>query len=252
MDILEEYSNIKHKTTDTVRQWLYYFIIGIISLIALVFLPMIGATIGLGWNLPDTIVGWVVWAAVKIIIATINILIFHSFMCQAKLNIKEDPKYKEANEILGRVKLKKYTPRSPHKWNSQQYGRKGTLIFFTSALTVVALTQALLTFDWMAMLTYLFTIIMGLIFGVLQMKSAEEYWTEEYWKYAKMVEEAASQKEATEQASLAPESTPLEPLAEVIETLKTYTNVAETRSLDAEEPTSDDIKKDTSEGDIQC
>lgn len=39
------------------------------------------------------------------------------------------------------------------------------------------------------MLTYLFTIIMGLIFGILQMKRAEEYWTDEFWKYAKMIEE---------------------------------------------------------------
>lgn len=199
MDVLDEYVEVKSKALEKTRQWLYYFIIGIISLVALIFLPMIGSTIGLGWNLPNTVVGWIVWAAVKIIIATINILIFHSFMCQAKINIKEDEKYIEANTILGRVKEKKYKPRSPGKWNSQQYGRKGTLIFVTSALTVMALTQALLTFDWMAMLTYLFTIIMGLIFGVLQMKSAEEYWTNEYWKYAKMVEEEVLAKKKEEE-----------------------------------------------------
>ena len=36
------------------------------------------------------------------------------------------------------------------------------------------------------MLTYLFTIIMGLIFGILQMRTAEEYWTNEYLEYAMM------------------------------------------------------------------
>lgn len=188
---------------DKIKQWMYYFIIGIISLIALTFLPMIGSTIGLGWNIPNTMVGWIVWVAVKIIVAVINVLIFHSFMCQAKLNVKDNKKYKEANEILGKIKIKNFIPRSPKKWNTQQYTKKGTMIFITTALATVALTQAILTFDWIAMLTYLFTIIMGLIFGVLQMKSAEEYWTDEFWKYAIMVKEQQEEAERKTKEELA-------------------------------------------------
>lgn len=171
---------------EKIRQYIYYFIIGIISLIALTFLPMIGSVIGMGWNVPTTTVGWVVWAAVKLIVAVINILIFHSFMCQAKINIKDNEKYKEAMLILSKAK-KEHRPRSPRKWNAEQYGKKGVTIFVTSALATVALTQAILSFDWVSMLTYLFTIIMGLIFGVMQMKSAENYWTEEFWQYAQIV-----------------------------------------------------------------
>lgn len=171
---------------EKIKQYIYYFIIGIISLIALTFLPMIGSAIGMGWNVPTTTVGWVVWAAVKLIVAVINILIFHSFMCQAKLNIKDNEKYKEAMLILSKAK-KEHRPRSPRKWNAEQYGKKGVTIFLTSALATVALTQAILSFDWVSMLTYLFTIIMGLIFGVMQMKSAENYWAEEFWQYAQIV-----------------------------------------------------------------
>lgn len=173
---------------DKVRQWMYYFIIGIVSFIALVFLPMIGSDVGLGWNIPNTVVGWVVWITVKIIVAVLNVLIFHCFMLQAKINIKEHPKYVEANEILINCKQKEWNPRSPQIWNRQQYQMKGTTIFITTALSTIALTQALLTFDWMSMLTYLFTIIMGLIFGIMQMKNAEDYWIDEYWQYAKMVQ----------------------------------------------------------------
>ena len=164
---------------------------------------MIGSTVGLGWNIPNTMVGWIVWVAVKIIVAVINVLIFHSFMCQAKLNVKDNKKYKEANEILGKIKVKNFIPRSPKKWNTQQYTKKGTIIFITTALATVALTQAILTFDWIAMLTYLFTIIMGLIFGVLQMKSAEEYWTDEFWKYAIMVKEQQEEAERKTKEELA-------------------------------------------------
>lgn len=173
---------------DKIRQWMYYFIIGIVSMIALCFLPMIGSDIGLGWNLPNTFVGWTVWVVVKLIVAVLNVLIFHCFMLQAKINIKENEKYLEAQEILRLNNVKDYVPRSPNLWNKQQYGTKGATIFITTALSTVALTQAMLTFDWMSMLTYLFTIIMGLIFGVMQMKTAEDYWTDEFWQYAKKVE----------------------------------------------------------------
>jgi uncharacterized membrane protein len=172
---------------DRVRQLMYYFIIGIVSLIALCFLPMIGSNIGLGWNVPNTVVGWIVWGVVKCIVATLNVLIFHCFMCQARLNIKDNERYIEAQDILRQQELKEYIPRSPSDWNKQQYSTKGITIFITTALSTIALTQALLQFDYITMLTYLFTIVMGLIFGVMQMKAAEDYWTDEFWQYAKRV-----------------------------------------------------------------
>lgn len=145
---------------------------------------MLGTSVGLAWNIPDTVVGWIVWVVTKLIVAVINILIFHCFMCQAKVNIKDNENYKKAKSILISQKVKEVQPKSPHKWNLEQYSKKGVTIFIASALSTVALTQALLTFDWVSMLTYLFTIIMGLIFGILQMKTAEEYWTGEYLEYA--------------------------------------------------------------------
>ena len=171
---------------DKVRQWMYYFIIAVISFIALAFLPMLGGTVGLGWNLPNTPAGWVVWAVMKVIVATLNLLIFYSFMQQGKLNMKDHPNYIEAQRILQKLHVKSEQPRSPKKWNGQQYGKKGVTIFFSTALAAIALTQAILAFNWVEMLTYLFTIIMGIIFGILQMKNAEDYWREEYLRYAYM------------------------------------------------------------------
>lgn len=186
------------KLTDRLKQWTYYIIIGIVSLIALVFLPMLGSTVGLNWALPNTTVGWVVWIATKLIIAILNVLIFHCFMEQAKVNVADDPNFKEANEILVKIDLKEDKPLSPKQWNAQQYGKKGVGIFTSTALSTLALTQAILSFDWVSFLTYLFTIAMGLVWGVLQMKTAEAYWTIEYWKYAKLVEkEQLEQNETT-------------------------------------------------------
>ena len=197
---------------DKIKQSLYYIIIGVVSFIALVFLPMIGSTVGLGWNIPDTTVGWIVWVGSKIIVSTLNVLIFHCFMCQAKINVKDNENYKKAREILTDVNLKEIKPRSPGKWKAEQYGKKGVTIFITSSLAVVALTQAVLTFDYISMLTYLFTIIMGLIFGILQMKTAEEYWTREYLEYALYRQELALVQAEQDSSTVTQENTqsPLE------------------------------------------
>ena len=183
-----------NEAREKAKQNMYYILIGIISFISVAFLPMVGSTVGLGWKLPDTPTGWVVWAISRLIIATINVLIFYSFMEQAKLNVAKDPHYIEATEILLKAKKADHTPRSPQKWQALQYGKRGTKIFISSALSVVALGQAILSFDWVSMLAYIFTIAMGIVFGVLQMKKAEAYWTDEFYRYALMIKEEEAKK----------------------------------------------------------
>lgn len=183
-----------NEAREKAKQNMYYILIGIISFISVAFLPMVGSTVGLGWKLPDTPTGWVVWAISRLIIATINVLIFYSFMEQAKLNVAKDPHYIEATEILLKAKKADHTPRSPRKWQALQYGKRGTKIFISSALSVVALGQAILSFDWVSMLAFIFTIAMGIVFGVLQMKKAEAYWTDEFYRYALMIKEEEAKK----------------------------------------------------------
>lgn len=169
---------------DRVRQWLYYILISVISFISLVFLPMLGSELGVGWNFPDTAVGWVVYISTKVTVAGINVLIFHCFMQQAVINVAENEKYQQARQLLMTYMPEDYAPRDPKTWKKREYERKGISIFVSSVMSVFALTQAALTFDYISMLTYLFTIVLGLVFGILQMKTAEEYWTTEYYKYA--------------------------------------------------------------------
>lgn len=179
----------------------YYAIIGLISLIALFFLPMIGSSAGLAWNLPNTVVGWCVYVLSKLIVAVINILIFHCFIQQAKVNVKDNEKFLEAQSILVTAEIEKDIPRGPKEYLHGLYSKKSVSIFVTTLLSAVGLTQAVLTFDWVSMLTYFFTILMGLIFGVIQMNETEQYWTEEYWRYAKKIElDLAKAEESAEKA----------------------------------------------------
>ena len=167
------------------RQYQYYMIIAILSLVSLFFLPMLGSEAGIDFKLPTTLAGWIVYVLSKLTVAGLNLLIFHCFILQAKLNIKDNPNFIKANQILNTLPDESgMSPRSPIEWNNEAYGKKGISIFITSVLSVIGLTQAVLTFDWVSMLTYLFTILMGVIFGVLQMNQAELYWTTEYLQYA--------------------------------------------------------------------
>lgn len=68
-------------------------------------------------------------------------------MQQAKLNARDNERFKKAQEILQKIQPKTYTPRSPARFLAQSYGTKGTSIFVSSALTTVALTQAILAFE---------------------------------------------------------------------------------------------------------
>ena len=167
------------------KQWQYYIIIAILSLVSLLFLPMLGSEAGIHFKLPTTLAGWIVYVLSKLTVAGLNLLIFHCFILQAKLNIKDNPQFIQANQILNMLPDESGTsPRSPIEWNNEVYRKKGISIFITSILSVIGLTQAVLTFDWVSMLTYLFTILMGVIFGILQMNQAELYWTTEYLQYA--------------------------------------------------------------------
>ena len=93
--------------------------------------------------------------------------------------------YKRQANVIDK---KEYIPRSPGKYNLQQYGSKGTTIFISSIVSAFALSEAILTFDWVQFLSYVFTVLMGVVFGIIQMRSSEVYWTTEYWKYAKYTE----------------------------------------------------------------
>ena len=101
-------------------------------------------------------------------------------------------------DLSGSYKVKDYIPKAPGVWVRKQYSNKGVTIFITTILSTFALTQAILTFDYVSMLTYLFTIITGLIFGVIQMKTAEEYWTTEFYDYSLMVQKENNQSKESE------------------------------------------------------
>lgn len=181
------------------KQYLYYILIGIISFISLVFLPMFGSEVGMAFTFPTSAAGWIVFIITQLLMAIVNVLIFHSFICQAKINIKDDTKYNEAKSILQLYILKSYVPRSLSQFTRREYGMKGVSIAIGTLLAGFALTQAILTYDYVRMLSYLFTITFGVIFGILEMKKWEEYYTGEFYDYALYYQKKKEEEERKKQ-----------------------------------------------------
>lgn len=161
-----------------------YILIIILSLISVFFLPMLGSEIGLAFSFPNTAAGWTVYIVTKLCIVLINMLLFDQFVKQAKINIKDNANYLKAEEIFQLEQEQEEEILPPTAFFSKLYRNKGIKVAAMTALSVVGLASAALTFDWVSMLTYLFTIVGGLIYGLMTMAAVEEYWTNDYYKLA--------------------------------------------------------------------
>lgn len=188
-------------TKNLIKQYRNYFIIGILAAIAVFFLPMLGSSVGLAFVIPNTVAGWIVYVSTKLCIVVINLLIYDQFMKRAKVNVKDDPKFIEAEKILT-AELDGVDDALPAEYYIKRMYRSkmaSTAIF--TLLGVFGFTNAILTFDWVSMLSYTFTIIMALTFGWISMGEAEVIWIEQHYKYAKRVERERAE-EAKRKAKL--------------------------------------------------
>jgi hypothetical protein len=170
-----------------IQNYRNYIIIALLSLLAVFFLPMLGSSVGLGWNIPDTPAGWMVYVITKLCIVVISILIFDQFMKRAKINVKDNPYFKAAEDILFE-KEEEAEPLPAEFYIKKMYKSKMVTTVIFTLLGVFGFTNAVLTFDWVSMLSYIFTIVMSLIFGWISMSEAEQIWIEKHYKYAKKVE----------------------------------------------------------------
>ena len=171
------------------REYLNYILIALISIVSLTFLPMIGSTMGSEFHFPETKWELTLFITVRACASIVNVLIFHSFICQSKVNVKNEQKYKEAREILITTKKKSKKPRSLAHFNAEEYGKKGTSLLIGTFFGTLVLTEAVINFSLVNFLTYVFTTTMAIGGGILEMKKYEEYYVTEYWEYAQMIKE---------------------------------------------------------------
>lgn len=166
----------------------YYCLIFLLSLLVMtvapMFTPSANTDLGISAIFPHSVIGWAIYVCTKVFVGAVNLLLFHCFVKQAKINIKENEKYIAACKIYNMYHPREYNPRGPKQYFGQLYRKKGVAIFLTSILSAVVLTNAILSFDVTSFVTYCITIVMGIVFGILKMKEVEVYWTGEFYDSA--------------------------------------------------------------------
>lgn len=193
------------KRRAAVKNVMYYVLIIIVSIMAMLVVPFFAGGVSGDFSLyfPKSTIGWIVYWIIRGGMAVLNICIFALFKAQAKVNVKKEPNYIKACEIMHRLsgKLEK-KPRSPKKMEAQEWSRKGITIFVTSIVMGATLSALTLAFDLVTFLSCITTVIMGVIFGYCTMRTNEIYWTEEYLEYAEMkADEIEKSKQAKEKSN---------------------------------------------------
>ena len=180
---------------ETAKKYLYYILIGIVSFLALAILPMIGSTADVGWGFPQTPAAWGVWALSRIAASVLNVLIYHCFIRQGDLNTQNNESRKKAEEMLNKMAKKEKQPISPGKFFAQQYISKVPMVALTTFLSLVAIGPAILTFDITIFVSYIVSVTISIVFGILEMKRVEEYYTHGLLAYAEWLEFNKKEKE---------------------------------------------------------
>lgn len=165
-----------------------YAIIVLVSLICLFMLPFLSSEVGVQFVFPNTVAGWIIFGFNKLLVATVNMLILYCFVNQGKFNVRNDPNYLRACELLSQTRPDIIgIPISPKQHYARVFGAKGTTLFLTTVAATISLTQAILAFDLATFISYFITITIGIIFGVIQMGAEEVWWTEDYLAYARYI-----------------------------------------------------------------
>lgn len=188
---------------EKIRNNAYYVLIAVVSIVSVVFLPMLTSDLHTAFRIPETFAGVCVWIMTKICVAGVNVAIFYAFTQQAIINVKDDPRFIEANKKLQQLKhWSQYKAMAPEVFKRRQWITKGITLLITSLASTFVITEAILSFSLIQFLSYLFTVFFGVIFGYITMRGNEEYWVSEFPLYVDDLEEEIL-KERQEQQSIA-------------------------------------------------
>lgn len=173
-----------------IKNGMYYILTALLSIVSIIVFPMLdNSQLTFRDAFPTNPTAWALWIVERVLIVFMNILIMSNFILQAKKNVKDNPNYIKAREILNKNKPKNYKPRSPGQFLSKMYVHKGVMLTISTLASLIAIGEAAINYNYLLLIATVVTIIIAITFGYISMKSTEEYWTNEYLDYAIYVEE---------------------------------------------------------------
>lgn len=168
-----------------------YIVIGIICILVVFLVPLLSGCLkgDISINFPTNLEGWILYWSINGGTTAGNISLFVLFKNQAKINVKNDPNFKRANEILNKHRdEKEFIPRSPRQMNTKEYASKISCIVIFSVMSFITISSLVISFDFITFISCLTSTTVALIFGWVTLIKNEEYWTDEYLEYAKWFE----------------------------------------------------------------
>ena len=179
------------------EKYIYYALIVLLTLVGIVFLPLVGLDQNgeINFNFPASAMGWIIWAVSKGAICVVNCLIFHFFTLQGKDNIKDNEDYIKGLKELNKYRDKDETVKSPWELERGAYLKKGGTVLISTAMSLFALPSLVLQFSLINFLSVLFSMIMAVAFGVMQMRDTEDRWTKDLTNYVEYLKQTSVGKE---------------------------------------------------------
>lgn len=178
----------RNERLDQFRGIACYLIIAVIIILVMLVVPFVAGGIFMedfGYYFPSTPQGWVVFWAIRAGTLVGNLAIYGLFKAQAKVNIKDNPKFKEANDLLGTLNGQRgYIPQSPKQYQARTWTTKGISMVVITAAESIVFGSLILAFDVMTFISTCSSSITSILFGIYQMLKDEVYWTDEYPRYA--------------------------------------------------------------------
>ena len=201
---------------------IYYALIVLLTLVGIVFLALIGLDQNgqINFNFPASIMGWIIWAVSKGAICVVNCLIFHFFTLQGKDNIKDNEDYIKGLKELNKYRDKDETVKSPWELERGAYLKKGGTVLISTAMSLFALPSLVLQSSLINFLSVLFSMIMAVAFGVMQMRDTEDRWTKDLTNYVEYLKQTSMGKEGK------PGSIDTERVDKIVEGIERCENVA--------------------------
>lgn len=171
---------MEKKFREFFKSYMYFGIIIILVVIALIFLPMFDSSGKIGISIPETTLGWISYIVIRCLVGVISYLIFISFDEQGKVNIRNDERYKNAYMKLYTSKDKNYIPMSPTQYKLKTRGVKALTTAISSIGLGFIIIECTLTYNYNILLAYGVTIALSVIVGVFEMEKTANWWVEEF------------------------------------------------------------------------
>lgn len=191
-EIVTKGSDVKREITRSVKDYVYYIVIAVISILVIFVPPLVlgGINGDIALYFPETVDGWVLWGIINGSTSIGNMSFLFLFKQQAKKNASKNPNYIEAEKILHKMNGKKevFIPRSPRNINAKDYIKKSIFIVTGTIASFVTISSIVIAFDVVTLISTLISVIVALAISWTTMIKDEQYWTEEYLLYAQYVQ----------------------------------------------------------------